>query len=71
MNKVTWLKDLLEDKMYRQRFFNDSMLILNNPEARQTLAQMRDEEMQHIIILQQMIDVYKTPRQPISIAPRN
>ena len=71
MNKVTWLKDLLENKMYRQRFLNDSMLILNDPEVRQTLAQMRDEDTQHIIILQQMIDVYITPKQAISIAPRN
>jgi rubrerythrin len=69
MNKVTWLKDLLENKMHRQRFFNDNMLYLTNPEARQTFAQIRDDEMRHIIILQQIIDTLTHPKQPVSISP--
>lgn len=69
MNKVTWLKDLMENKMYRQRYFNDVMLMMSNPEARQTFAQMRDDEMRQIIILQQKIDTMTRPRNPVVMSP--
>ncbi len=69
MNKVSWLKDMLESKVYRQQFCNENMLRVTNPEARQLLAQIRDDEMRQIILLQQKIDALSTPNQPITISP--
>ncbi|WP_084019097.1 hypothetical protein [Desulfuribacillus alkaliarsenatis] len=69
MNKVSWFKDLLHDRMYQQRFFNDWMLLMTNPEARQTFAQMRDDEMRFIILLQQKIDTMTRPKEAVTISP--
>ncbi|OEH86919.1 hypothetical protein BHU72_01265 [Desulfuribacillus stibiiarsenatis] len=69
MNKVSWLKDVLENKVYRQTFFNNVMVKMTNPEARQFFAQMRDDEMRQIIILQQKIDTYTKAKNPVNISP--
>lgn len=49
------LKDILEYKISNQLFYNDNLIHIVNPEARQLFSQMRDDEMREIEKLQQKI----------------
>ena len=49
------LKDLLQFKMSSQAYYNESMMNITNPEARQLFTQMRDDETRAVLKLQQKI----------------
>jgi hypothetical protein len=55
MKEADILKDLLEYKIASQISYNNYMIDLLNPEARQLFTQMRDDEMRAITKLQQKI----------------
>ncbi|WP_003545100.1 hypothetical protein [Desulfotomaculum nigrificans] len=55
MDNLELLNDVLEDKIRNQIFYNESAIMVRNPEARQMLLKFRDEEMRHIEILQKEI----------------
>lgn len=49
------LRDLLDCKIHNEIFYNDCIINVQNPEARQLFKQLRDDEMRQIIKLQQKI----------------
>jgi hypothetical protein len=55
MKEVDILKDLLEYKIASQITYNNYVIDLLNPEARQLFTQMRDDEMRAITKLQQKV----------------
>jgi len=60
------LKDLLEYKIASQITYNNFMIDLLNPEARQLFTQMRDDEMRAITKLQQKISRLESKARIIS-----
>ncbi|MTI49627.1 hypothetical protein [Sporosalibacterium faouarense] len=50
------LRDILDFKIHNQIYYNESIINVRNPEARQLFKSMRDDEMRHIIKLQQKIE---------------
>ncbi len=56
MKEVDILKDILFNKISNQIFYNESMIHVKNPEARQLFREFRDDEMRGITKLQQKID---------------
>lgn len=56
MNDAEILRDILEYKISNELFYNQNLIYIRNPEARQLFMQMRDDEMRHIIKLQQKIE---------------
>jgi len=56
MKDVEILRDILESKVSNELFYNDALINIRNPEARQLFMEMRDDEMRHIIKLEQKIE---------------
>lgn len=56
MKEVDIFKDLLLYKSSNQVFYNQSLLDIRNPEARQLFIQLREDEMRGIISLEQKIN---------------
>ncbi|NLI58012.1 MAG: hypothetical protein GX387_05750 [Clostridium sp.] len=56
MEVVDILKDILQNRISNQIFYNKNLIIMRNPEVRQLLTQLRDNEMRAIVKLQQKID---------------
>jgi len=50
------LKDILQSRISNQIFYNNKLITIRNPEVRQVLTQLRDDEMRAIVKLQQKID---------------
>jgi len=53
---VDILKDILQSRISNQIFYNSNLITIRNPEVRQILTQLRDDEMRAIVKLQQKID---------------
>ena len=66
MKEADILKDLLEYKIASQITYNNFMIDLLNPEARQLFTQMRDDEMRAITKLQQKISRLESKARIIS-----
>jgi rubrerythrin len=66
MNTVDLLYDVLQDKLANQRFYNEAMLSVINPSARELFKKLRDEEERHSIILQQEILAIEAKPFPIN-----
>ncbi|MDQ2085573.1 hypothetical protein RBH29_03885 [Herbivorax sp. ANBcel31] len=56
MEPIYILKDILQSRISNQTFYNDNLITIRNPEVRQVLTQLRDDEMRSIVKLQQKID---------------
>lgn len=50
------LKDILQSRISNQTFYNESLIKIRNPEVKQVLTQLRDDEMRAVVKLQQKID---------------
>ncbi|MBM7856186.1 rubrerythrin [Desulfohalotomaculum tongense] len=62
---------MLMSKMDNQKFYNEQALKISNPMARQFFINLRDEEMEHIGILQKKIHALEGKPFPISkIVPK-
>lgn len=55
MNTKDLLYDIMQDKFSSQRFYNDIMLGIINPSARELFKRLRDEEERHGVVLQREI----------------
>lgn len=55
MKEIDIIKDILENKISNQLFYNSNIIDIRNPEIRQLYTQMRDDEMRSIATLQQKI----------------
>lgn len=49
------MRDMLEFRISNEKFYNECMITIRNPEVRKLFTQMRDDEMRSIIELQQKI----------------
>ena len=67
MKEVDVMKDILQNRISNQLFYNNSIIDLRNPEIRQLYTQMRDDEMRSIVNLQQKIQRLEAPEGIISI----
>lgn len=56
MKETDILKDVLDDRVTGQLTYNEHLIKVRNPEARQLFTQLRDDEMRAIVKLQQLID---------------
>lgn len=56
MKEIDIFKDLLHYKWSNQTQYNEDLLTVRNPEIRQILTQLRDDEMRAVVKLQQRID---------------
>jgi rubrerythrin len=61
--------DLLLSKMQIQTYMNNEMVKMNNPVARQVFSRIRDEDMTHIILLQQLLESLEGVKDPVQIIP--
>ncbi|MGI8316905.1 hypothetical protein [Halobacillus mangrovi] len=55
MNKFDKLNEIIEVEMKNQMLYNKYLMEITNPEARQLFTQFRDEHMQDITQLQQLL----------------
>lgn len=55
MNKLDLLYDALTDKLWSQHFYNEQVLMMLNPAARDLFTRLRDEEGQHVLALRSAI----------------
>ncbi|WP_235832604.1 ferritin family protein [Acetivibrio mesophilus] len=56
LEQIEILQDLLQYRISNEMFYNESLISVRNPEARQVFTQLRDDEMRAIVSLQQKID---------------
>lgn len=56
MKEIDIFKDLLQYRWLNQRQYNEDLLTVRNPEIRQVLTQLRDDELRAVVKLQQRID---------------
>ena len=54
------LKDILQYRVSSQIFYNEKLIDVKNPEARQLFSEMRDDEMRAIMKLEQKIKRLET-----------
>lgn len=59
MEQIDILKDLLQYRISNQKFYNDNLITIRNPELRQVFTQLRDDEMRAIVKLQQKIERFQ------------
>lgn len=69
MEQLDLYKDLLNSEIMLQTFLNNEMVKMNNPVARQVFTRMRDDDMTHIILLQQIIESRESSKEPVQIIP--
>ncbi|RKO68099.1 hypothetical protein [Desulfofundulus salinus] len=70
MNKLDLLYDVLIDKIWSQTFYNEQMLLMVNPVARELFMRLRDEETQHVLVLRtEIIAMEANPFAPTKILP--
>lgn len=60
MKEVDMLKDLLSYFESSQVLYNENVIEIRNPEARQLFTQLRDDEMRAIGMLQQKIERFES-----------
>ncbi len=56
MKEIDMLRDILQYRISNQVFYNETLISVRNPEAKQAFTQLRDDEMRAIVNLQQKID---------------
>ncbi len=56
MKEADILKDILEYRISNQKFYNNNMVYMRNPEIRRLYTELRDDEMRAIVKLQQAIE---------------
>ncbi len=66
MNKLDLLYDVLADKMWSQTFYNEQMLMMVNPVARELFRRLRDEEAQHVLALRTEIIALESNPFPVN-----
>ncbi len=66
MDTLDLLYDVLKDKTENQIFYNEQAVKIANPMARQFFINLRDEEMQHITMLQKKINAIEGKPFPVS-----
>ncbi|WP_027338859.1 hypothetical protein [Halonatronum saccharophilum] len=72
MKDVDILKDILEYRISNQKFYNQNLIEIRNPEVRAITTQMRDDEMRAIVELQHKIKRLEAPSGIISkVFPKN
>lgn len=59
MEPIDILKDLLQYRISNQKFYNDNLITIRNPELRQMFTQLRDDEMRAVVKLQQKIERFQ------------
>lgn len=59
MKEIDILKDLLQFRIINEVYYNQSIIDIRNPEARQMFTQLRDDEMRAIAKLQQKIERFE------------
>lgn len=55
MDALNYLYQVLEEKINSQGFYNELSVKVTNPSARQLFTRLRDEEMEHIDVIQKEI----------------
>lgn len=71
LDTLDLLYDALMSKIDNQAFYNEQAIKISNPMARQFFINLRDEEMQHITMLQKRIHSIEGKPFPISkIVPK-
>ncbi|GAB6086009.1 hypothetical protein [Alkaliphilus crotonatoxidans] len=66
MKEVNILKDILQSRITNQKFYNENLIDIRNPEVRALFTQLRDDEMRAIVKLQQKIERLEAPSGIIS-----
>lgn len=66
MKEADLIKDMLSYVISLQVFYNESVINITNPEARQLFTQLRDDETRNIIKLQQKSERVETKSHVIS-----
>lgn len=66
MDVLDLLYDALMTKIDNQKFYNEQAVKITNPMARQFFINLRDEEMQHINMLQKKINAIEGKPFPVS-----
>ena len=66
MKDVDILKDILENRISNQEFYNHNLLCVRNPELKQMYTQFRDDETRAVVKLQQKIARLEAPTGIIS-----
>ena len=70
MKEIDILKDILQYRISNEIFYNENMINIRNPEARQLFTQLRDDEMRDIVKLQEKIErLLANPRIIVKIFP--
>jgi rubrerythrin len=60
MKDIDIIKDILYYRISNQVFYNENIIDIRNPEARQLFTQMRDDEMRSVSKLQQKIERWES-----------
>ena len=59
MKDVDIVKDLLHYRITNQLYYNEKIIEVRNPEVRQVLTQLRDDEMRAVVELQQKVERFE------------
>ncbi|WP_031517392.1 hypothetical protein [Desulfofalx alkaliphila] len=66
MDTLDLLYDALQTKMDNQKYYNEQAILITNPMVKQLFINLRDEEMQHIEMLQKKINSIEGKPFPIN-----
>lgn len=66
MDALDLLYDALMTKIDNQKFYNEQAVKISNPMAQQFFINLRDEEMQHVNMLQKKINAIEGKPFPVS-----
>lgn len=61
MKKNDVLKDILQNRISNQVYYNENVITVRNPEVRQIFTQLRDDEMRSIVRLQKKVQRLESP----------
>lgn len=61
MKEIDILRDLLQNRISNQIYYNENLINVRNPEIRQLFTQLRDDEMRAVVKLQQKIQKMEGP----------
>lgn len=65
MNEVEILRDLLEYRMMLQKWYNDVLLNILNPEGKAIFTRLRDDETRAVMYIQQQLLRMEAPNKLI------
>lgn len=66
MRELDVLKDILQYRTENQKFYNECLISVRNPEVRKLFTQLRDDEMRDVANLQQKVERLETGPRIIS-----